>query len=64
MNLDVISKLAQLMLEQTKAEYRHFYAIEEENKRLGIVDKDLNDYLEYLRGTDGLKFDENGKLIE
>lgn len=64
MDVDLIKKLALLMLEQAKEEYKHFYAIEQENKKLGIVDKNLNDYLEYLRSADGLKFDKDGKLIE
>lgn len=63
MNNKEIQNMALLMLENIKIKYKELREVEKSNKAKGIVDKDLSDYLEYLRETDGLAFDANGDLI-
>lgn len=63
MNNKEIQNMALLMLENIKIKYKELREVEKSNKAKGIVDKDLSDYLEYLRETDGLEFDANGDLI-
>lgn len=63
MQRENLQKIAQQMLESIKLKYKALRLLEEENFNKGIVDVQLSLYLEYLRETDGLEFDEDGNLM-
>jgi hypothetical protein len=58
-----LQKIAQQMLDSIKLKYKALRLLEEENLKKGVVDVELALYLEHLRDTDGLEFDENGNLM-
>lgn len=64
MNNKDIQNIAIAMLESIKIKYKALREIERLNQEKGIFNSDLSLYLEYLRETDGLKFDDNGNLID
>lgn len=64
MNNKDIQNIAIAMLESIKIKYKALRELEKLNQEKGIFNSDLSLYLEYLRETDGLKFDDEGNLIE
>lgn len=64
MNNKDIQNIAIAMLESIKIKYKALRELEKLNQAKGIFNSDLSLYLEYLRETDGLKFDDEGNLIE